>query len=60
MNAPDVRYEWAIFRGEEFWRGPWLLGRCRWWIDEFEQDGGRPGAFQIKRRAVGEWEDEQS
>ncbi len=54
-----MKYQWAIFRREDIWTGPMSLAECRAWIEEWILDGGRPDAFRLKRRAVGEWEDEE-
>lgn len=36
-------------------RGPWSEQKCRDWIKEWKDDGGRRGAFYIARRVIGPW-----
>lgn len=36
-------------------RGPWSFEECLEWVKEWEDDGGRPGAFYIAIRDVGPW-----
>jgi hypothetical protein len=41
---------------DELHRGPMTGTKAREWIKEFEEDGGKPGAFVIVYRTVSTWQ----
>jgi hypothetical protein len=49
------RIEWGVYYATEFWRGPMTEQEAREWVAGWEEDGGRPGAFYVVSRPVGEW-----
>lgn len=40
---------------DELHRGPMTEAEARVWLDEWAAEGGRPGAFRMVVREVGEW-----
>jgi hypothetical protein len=36
-------------------RGPMPLDEAELWVDDYLDDGGRPGAFYVAKREVGPW-----
>ncbi len=53
-----INYEYCIMRKGQpgIHRGPMSEKMCDEWIWEFIDDGGKPGAFYIARRVIGDWE----
>lgn len=53
--------QWAVFhRDGELHRGPWPETEAREWLEECEEMGISPTAFQLRRRTVGPWREEET
>lgn len=60
IELPDNLWEWGIARGTDELVDPHRTGMteegARSWVEEFEADGGRKGAFIVIKRPVSKWE----
>lgn len=60
-NIPEFgnfKYEFGVMFDRypgELHRGPMSEQEAVNWVREFEEDGGRPGAFFVAERKVGPW-----
>lgn len=54
----DVRYEYGIWsnRDNVLHRDGMSEPGADDWVDEWLDNGGKPGVFRVVRRAVGPWE----
>ncbi len=57
--TPEPTYEWGVVCARvpnEVHRDQMTEEQAREWVREFEDEGGKAGAFLVIRRPVGDWE----